>query len=160
MVNKLYLGIAGILLIVGAFFIFSGGGVSASYATLESFDQEILIYKSSSCGCCGVYGDYFKRRGNADAEIVSVNDVNSIKDEYGVPYGLESCHTTIIGDYFVEGHIPLEAVEKLLNEKPDIAGIAMPGMPAGSPGMPGSKYGEFVIYAVNHDGSYEEFMRI
>ncbi len=51
-------------------------------------------------------------------------------------------------------------MERLMSEKPDIAGIAMPGMPAGSPGMPGSKYGDFVIYAVDHDGSYEEFMRI
>ena len=56
--------------------------------------------------------------------------------------------------------MPLEAVEKLLKEQPDIAGIAMPGMPEGSPGMPGSKRGDFVIYAVNNDGSYSEFMRI
>ena len=73
---------------------------------------------------------------------------------------MESCHTVVIGDYFIEGHIPLEAVEKLLVEKPDIKGIAMPGMPSGSPGMPGAKKGDFVIYAVNNDGTTEEFMRI
>ena len=73
---------------------------------------------------------------------------------------MEICHTTIIGDYFVEGHVPLEAVEKLLTEKPDIKGIAMPGMPSGSPGMPGAKKGDFVIYAVNRDGSYEEWTRL
>ena len=60
----------------------------------------------------------------------------------------------------MEGHVPLEAIEKLLQEKPDIKGIAMPGMPSGAPGMLGKKTGDFVVYAVNNDGSYEEFMRI
>ena len=73
---------------------------------------------------------------------------------------MESCHTTVMGNYFVEGHIPLEVVNKLLTEKPDIKGIAMPGMPNGSPGMPGVKRGDFVIYAINNDGSYAEWMRL
>jgi hypothetical protein len=156
--KKKYFWIVGIVLVIGAFFIFSGTG--KSYEAVENFDGEVTIYKSSSCGCCGIYGNYFQRKGNDDVEIINLENVDSIKQQYGVPPGLGSCHTTIIGDYFVEGHIPLEAVEKLLLEKPDIAGIAMPGMPSGSPGMPGAKRGDFVIYAVNHDGSYEEFMRI
>ena len=85
---------------------------------------------------------------------------NKIEEQYGVPSELRSCHTTIIGNYFIEGHIPLEAVEKLLKEQPNIKGIAMPGMPSGSPGMPGQKQGAFIIYAVNNDGSTSEFMRI
>ena len=86
--------------------------------------------------------------------------MSSVKANYEIPSQLESCHTAVIGDYFVEGHVPLEAVEKLLMEKPDVAGIAMPGMPSGSPGMPGTKRGDFIVYSVNNDGSYEEFMRI
>jgi len=153
----IWIAALGILVIVVALFMVSGG---QSYETIENFEGEIDIYKSSSCGCCGIYGGYFKREGNSDTEITNMEDVDSIKNQYGVPVGLRSCHTTIVGDYFVEGHIPLEAVERLLMEKPDIAGIAMPGMPSGSPGMPGPKSGDFVIYAVEHDGSYNEWMRI
>ena len=83
-----------------------------------------------------------------------------VKEKYGIPYSMRSCHTTVIGDYFVEGHVPIEAVEKLMLEKPDIKGIALPGMPSGSPGMPGSKQGPFIVYAINKDGSTSEFMRI
>ena len=66
----------------------------------------------------------------------------------------------IIDGYFVEGHVPAEAIARMLQEKPDIAGIALQGMPMGSPGMPGSKEGRFVVYAVNKDGTYKEYMRI
>jgi hypothetical protein len=148
-----------ILLVIILLFIFlmpKGGG----FEVLENFEGEITVYKSPSCGCCGLYADYFKGKGNKRVEVVNMQDISSVKKEYGVPSGLESCHITVVGNYFVEGHIPLEAIDKLLSEKPDIAGIAMPDMPSGSPGMPGRKYGDFVIYAVEHDGSYSEFMRI
>ena len=160
MQKKTYIWVIGVLLLAGGlFFAFSGPKVSG-YATLDNFEDEIQIYKSSSCGCCGIYANYFQRKGNSDTEVVNLENLNALKKQYGVPSQLQSCHTTIIGDYFVEGHIPLEAVEKLLQEKPDIKGIAMPGMPNGSPGMPGAKKGDFIIYAVNHDGSYEEFVRL
>ena len=84
--------------------------------------------------------------------------MGAIKERYGVPRNLESCHTEIIGGYFVEGHMPIEAIEKLLSERPDIRGIALPGMPSGSPGMPGPKTEPWTIYAVNKDGSVGEFM--
>jgi len=160
MKKKMYAGFIVVLLLVGALFLFISTSRAHSHASLKNFEEDISIYKSANCGCCGIYGSYFKSRGNSNAEIITVDDVDSVKAKYGVPSELQSCHTTIIGNYFVEGHIPLEAVNKLLKEKPEIAGIAMPGMPAGSPGMPGTKKGDFVIYAVNYDGSYEEFMRI
>ncbi len=160
MTKRKYSWIVGILLLVGAlFFVFSGSSVTG-YVIIEDFEGGVAVYKSESCGCCNIYGSYFKGEGNSNTKIITMDDVDSIKEEYGVPPELFSCHTTIIGDYFVEGHIPLEAVNKLLEEKPDIAGIAMPGMPSGSPGMPGPKTGDFVIYSVNHDGTYQEFMRI
>ena len=121
---------------------------------------QAVVYKSLSCGCCGLYGDYFKKQGNFNTQIINSEDMDSIKNKYNIPRSLQSCHTTIIGDYFVEGHIPLEAVEKLLKEKPNIAGIAMSGMPAGSPGMPGKKTKEFVIYGVEKNGNTYEFMKI
>lgn len=119
---------------------------------------EITVFKSLSCGCCGVYVDYMKR--DFKVKIVNTEDTVGIKDNYGVPAQLRSCHTTVMGNYFAEGHIPREAVKKLMDEQPDIKGIAMPGMPSGSPGMPGSKKGPFIIYQVNRDGSYSEYMRI
>jgi hypothetical protein len=150
--KKTYL-FAGILLIiiVGAFFIFSSDNeVSGTTAT---------YYKSISCGCCDVHSKYLDSKG-FDIKVNNLQDVTAIKSQFGIPRDLESCHTAVIDGYFVEGHIPVEAINKMLSEKPDIKGIAMPGMPSGSPGMPGQKYGDFVIYAVNNDGSYDEWMRV
>lgn len=141
------------------FLAFSSKNVS-SYEAVNNYEGDIMVYKSGSCGCCDVYLSYFKSRGNSKTKAIDLGDLKSLKDRYGVPSAMESCHTTIIGDYFVEGHIPLEAIEKLLTEKPSIKGIAMPGMPMGSPGMIGAKNGAFIIYAVNNDGSYNEFMRL
>jgi hypothetical protein len=86
-------------------------------------------------------------------------DVDEIKDDLGIPETMHSCHTTLIGEYFVEGHVPVEAIQKLLEEQPPIDGIALPGMPMGSPGMGGSKMQPFIIYSIV-DGKAEEFMRL
>ena len=82
-----------------------------------------------------------------------------IKSQYQIPAEMQSCHTSVIDDYFIEGHVPMEAIEKLMNEKPDIDGIALPRMPSGSPGMPGVKTETWIIYSLK-DGQYEEFMRV
>ncbi len=121
--------------------------------------MKITIFKSPSCGCCGVYSQYAQRDG-FDVEVKEVTDMAPIKGEYGVPKQLESCHTSIVGDYVIEGHVPTEAIQKLLVEKPDIKGIALPGMPSGSPGMPGRKNAEWIIYSLEKDGSFKEFMRV
>lgn len=136
-------------------FLFSSNGNKIDLPSGE----KVILYKSESCGCCGLYMNYIKGFG-LDVEVRNVEDLSGIKNELGVPAGLGSCHTMKIGDYFVEGHIPVEAIAKLMNEKPDIAGIALPDMPSGSPGMPGRKYGDFVIYQVDNNGEYKEFMRL
>jgi len=151
----MYAGI-GIVLVVAFFFLFRPG--VSGYATLDNFGGEITLYKSMSCGCCGVFSDYLVGKGNLNVNVKVVDDVEPVKDEYNIPNQLRTCHTTILDGYFVEGHIPLEAINKLLEERPDIVGIALPGMPAGSPGMMGTKAGDWVIYGVNHDGSYFEWM--
>jgi len=140
--------------------LFSQSSKASNYENINSVSEDVEIYKSLTCGCCAVYSQYFDGKTSANVKTFDVQDPETVKRTYGVPTELESCHTTLIDGYFVEGHIPLEAIEKLLSEMPDIAGIAMPGMPSGSPGMPGQKYAPFVIYAVNHDGTYNEFMRI
>jgi len=155
--KKLFIGLG--VLIVLLVIVVLAMPKGSSFENLGNYEGDIKIYKEGSCGCCGVYTGYFQSKGNSNVESVNLEDTAGIKTQYGVPSQLESCHTTVIGNYFVEGHIPLEAVERLLQEQPDIKGIAMPGMPSGSPGMPGGKNGDFVIYAVNDDGSYEEWMR-
>ena len=149
-----------VIVVIGIFAINAGKGKASNFEEVKNFQGEMKLYKSESCGCCDIYSNYFKNRGNSRTEIIDMESVDSIKIKYEVPSDLKSCHTTIIGNYFVEGHIPLEAVEKLLLEKPDIKGIAMPGMPSGSPGMPGAKKGDFIVYQVNNDGTYNEFMRL
>lgn len=128
--------------------------------TVSSNGIMATIYKSPSCGCCGRYASYLENKGY-DITIEGVSDMQSIKEQYDIPYELESCHTMEIGGYVVEGHVPEEAVVKLLAEKPDIKGIGMAGMPSGSPGMPGPKNEDFVIYQINHDGTQGDiFMTI
>jgi len=118
-----------------------------------------IVYRAPNCGCCGNYIGYLERRG-ITVEDKIVSDIEKVKSQYEIPEDMLSCHTTVIGGYVVEGHIPLEAVEKLLAEKPDIRGIAMPGMPSGSPGMPGGKRGPFEISALRQDGGTELFMSL
>ncbi|MBS3165817.1 DUF411 domain-containing protein [Candidatus Woesearchaeota archaeon] len=89
-----------------------------------------------------------------------MNDVSPIKEKYSVPGSMLSCHTLVIGNYFVEGHVPTEAIDKMLNEKPDIKGIGMGGMPSGSPGMPGAKKGPFIISQLGKDDMVSTFMEM
>jgi hypothetical protein len=117
----------------------------------QSLD-EVVVYKTATCGCCGVYTSYLKREGY-DVEIKNMNDLRDIKSDLGVPQDLFSCHTSKVAGYVVEGHVPGAAIAKLLAEKPDIKGIGMAGMPIGSPGMPGPKEGPFVVYEITHDGA-------
>ena len=121
-------------------------------------DVNVIMFKTPACGCCGNYGRYLEAKG-FNVEVKDTRDMESIKTKYHVPLQVQSCHTMAIGEYFVEGHVPVEAIEKLLAEKPDIAGIAMQGMPVGSPGMPGDKVMPFIIFAVHRDGSISKFMQ-
>lgn len=119
-----------------------------------------VVYKSPTCGCCGQYVSYLERK-DYDVAVEQTQEMDAVKDRFGIPYELESCHTMEVGGYVVEGHVPEEAVRKLLVERPDIAGIGMGGMPSGSPGMPGPKREDFVIYEITHEGEVGEvFMTI
>lgn len=127
----------------------------------ELSENKVMFFKSSSCGCCDVHASYLQKRGfEVQFLETTATDLSDLKKQQMIPVEMQSCHTATIGGYFVEGHMPYEAIEKLLLEKPDIKGIALPGMPSGAPGMPGKKTGLFVIYAINKDGSTSEFMRI
>ena len=118
----------------------------------------VTVYKSPACTCCGFYTVYLEKNG-FKVRNVNVDDIEVVKEKYGIPEDLHSCHTALVGEYVIEGHVPIEAVNKLLTEKPNIKGIALPGMPLGSPGMGGEKAEPFVIYVIG-DGPPEVYMTL
>ena len=148
--------VMGVVLIATMIFIAGCSGVRTSEVAETEGDA---LFESASCGCCGGYISDMQDQG-FDIPIVITENLDKIKSEFNIPLEMRSCHTARIGNYFVEGHMPLEAIEKLKAEQPDIAGIALPGMPSGAPGMPGEKNEPWVVYAIHHDGSTEEFMTV
>ncbi|USJ28665.1 DUF411 domain-containing protein [Ensifer adhaerens] len=112
---------------------------------------QATLYKNPQCSCCEGYAAYLRDNG-FNVEVKPTNDLAEISRKAGVPEGSQGCHTMFIDGYVVDGHVPVNVVRKLLAEKPAIAGITLPGMPMGSPGMAGTKTEKFVIYTVTKDG--------
>ena len=107
----------------------------SSAKTQENIDiRKVVSYRSASCGCCKKWINHLRDNG---LEVVDniVEDVSVIKNQYQIPNNLRSCHSAQIANYTIEGHVPIESINKLFREKPNINGIAVPGMPLGSPGM-------------------------
>ena len=127
-------------------------------ANINNKKLSVEVFKTPSCGCCYGYV-LFLEKEKFNVKQTDMRSLHSIKQKYNIPLEMQSCHTTIIGKYFIEGHVPLEAVNKLLKEQPDIDGIALPGMPIGTPGMPGKKEDPFVVYQLI-DGKFSIFMTI
>lgn len=94
----------------------------------------MTVYKDVSCGCCGGWVEHMIRAGYR-VTAIDVNDLASVKKRYGIPNQLASCHTAEIAGYVVEGHVPAAAIDRLLSSRPGWRGLAVPGMPIGSPGM-------------------------
>lgn len=94
----------------------------------------MMVYKSPTCGCCNAWIDHVEAAGFRMA-VQNRPDVTPVKRRYNIPQALWSCHTAVIGDYVVEGHVPAAEIERMLSERPQILGLAVAGMPAGSPGM-------------------------
>lgn len=114
--------------------------------------REATLYKNPQCGCCKDRAAYLRRHGYRVKEVAT-HDLDAVKRKHGVPEQLYGCHTILIGDYVVEGHVSAPIIERLLREQPKIRGISLPGMPAGSPGMTGSKTEPFQIYQISDRAS-------
>ena len=127
-------------------------------AVTKASKYNVEVFKTSSCGCCYGYV-LFLEEEKFKVKKTDMRSLHSIKKRYNIPLEMQSCHTTILGKYFIEGHVPIEAINKLLKEQPDIDGIALPGMPIGTPGMPGEKEEPYVIYQLV-DGKSSVFMTI
>jgi len=145
-----------VVVIAGLVFTLTGKQQTTGNSILGN--NPITVYKSQSCGCCDQYVGYLKGQG-IQVNVQTTDNMDSIKLKYGIPTSMQSCHTSVIGNYFVEGHVPVEAINKLIEEGPNIKGIAMPGMPTGSPGMGGVKNSPFVVYSISESGT-SEFVKI
>jgi len=122
----------------------TAGAVDASLPVVE-------VWKSPTCGCCAKWVDHMRQSGFR-VETHDTDAVDAVKDEAGVPGNARSCHTARIGGYAVEGHVPAEVIKRMLREHPQIAGLAAPGMPAGSPGMEGMTPEHYDVVAFTKDG--------
>lgn len=99
---------------------------------------QMTLYRTPSCGCCSVYAEELKRAGAlVTTETINPQEMQELKETHGISREQASCHTTLVNGYVVEGHVPFSAVAQLLSEQPVSAGITLPGMPIGTPGMPG-----------------------
>ncbi|MGB5739445.1 MAG: DUF411 domain-containing protein [Woeseia sp.] len=118
-------------------------------------DAEVIVYKTAYCGCCKKWLEQLEATG-LSVRAINVDSTAPVQSEVGVPRELRSCHTAKVGDYWVEGHVPPDLVVELLKNKPDnIAGLSVPGMPIGSPGMEGPNPQRYEILHVTTDGKIE-----
>lgn len=116
----------------------------------------MTVYKDPSCGCCKQWVAYMQQSGF----VVTAHDdtdMDARKDHYGVPSGVRSCHTALVGNYVIEGHVPAADVDKLLKEQPKVAGLAVPGMVVGSPGMEGGAAKPYTVVAFQKTGTTTAF---
>jgi hypothetical protein len=138
----------------------SGGSAAPETAPVQpaaAFDADlpiITVYKSPTCGCCQGWVDHLRESGFR-VEVVDMNDRTVVTSGRGVPRELSSCHTGVVGDYFVEGHVPAEDIRRLVEEEPNGLGLAVPGMPIGSPGMEqGDRVDPYDVILVSRDGQH------
>ncbi|WP_018237059.1 DUF411 domain-containing protein [Ensifer sp. BR816] len=108
----------------------------------------MVIYKDPLCGCCESWAAAMRAAGFA-VEVHHESDMTAIKRRFAVPADMEACHTAVLDGYLLEGHVPLEAIRKLIAERPDIVGLAVPGMPAGSLGMGDDPQAAYEVYALS-----------
>lgn len=116
--------------------------------------DRVVVHMSPYCSCCGDWVEYIENEG-FDVDVRPTADLQSVRDDLAVPMSLTSCHTAEVGGYVVEGHVPAEEVHTLLEERPDYRGIAVPGMPVGSPGMEGPNPEAFEVIAFAETGETE-----
>jgi hypothetical protein len=119
----------------------------------------VLVYKTPTCGCCNGWIEHLRAAGfTVDAR--NTTDLMTVKMDAGVPTPMISCHTALVDGYVVEGHVPAEQLKRLLTERPDLAGIAVPGMPAGSPGMESRNPKPYQVLSFDDEGNGAVFADI
>lgn len=118
----------------------------------------ITVYKTPTCGCCSSWVEHLREHG-FEVETHDLNSLDQVKRQHGVTRALESCHTAEVDGYVVEGHVPADLIERMLRERPEIAGLAVPGMPMGSPGMEGPYTERYNVLAFDREGKTSVYDR-
>jgi hypothetical protein len=133
-------------------------GAIAQPGAQQARTTTVEVYKSPTCGCCSKWVEHLRAAG-LTVRTTDTETVDELKTKHGVPQKVRSCHTALVGGYVVEGHVPVRDVQRLLKERPAIAGIGVPGMPVGSPGMDvaGVKPHPYDVIAFSKDGSTRVF---
>jgi hypothetical protein len=130
-----------------------------STALIAAQEPAITVHKDPTCGCCSGWVAHLQKAGFV-AKVIETRDLDAVKSRLGVPDDLAACHTAQLADYVIEGHVPAAALKRLLAEKPNATGLAVPGMPVGSPGMEGGspeKY-DVVLFGPNGRRTYMSFV--
>lgn len=125
---------------------------------MQAAEPQISVYKTRTCGCCGKWVDHLRANG-FDATVTDVPSTAEYRKKYGVPDELQSCHTAVVGGYTVEGHIPAADIHRLLKTKPKAKGLAVPGMPLGSPGMEAARRDPYSVLLFTDDGKVTVFQK-
>lgn len=120
--------------------------------------QLVTVYKSPSCGCCAKWAEYLATEG-FNVTTVDDADLQAIKQEHGVLPRLESCHTAVVGDYVIEGHVPAQDIRRLLRERPNLIGLSAPGMPQMSPGMGSIEPRDYDVLSFDKSGNVAVYSR-
>ncbi|MEW8052045.1 MAG: DUF411 domain-containing protein [Candidatus Thiodiazotropha sp.] len=124
----------------------------------HSFAADVIVYKSPTCGCCNDWVTHLQQNGFS-VQVHDRRNMQLVKRTLNVPQGLQSCHTAVVGDYVVEGHVPAKEIVRLLREKPAVEGISVPGMPMGSPGMEGPRKDNYDVLIYDGKGKTEVYSR-
>ncbi|MCW8945537.1 MAG: DUF411 domain-containing protein [Sedimenticola sp.] len=114
--------------------------------------EAITVYKSPTCGCCSAWIDHLKQNG-FEVTAHDTANMSTVKNALGVQPKHASCHTAEVAGYVIEGHVPASEIKRLLQEKPEISGLAVPGMPMGSPGMEGSRKDPYQVLTFDNNGN-------
>jgi hypothetical protein len=131
-------------------------GAARPSAEVISKGPTITVYKDASCGCCKSWIEHLIKHGyRVDAK--DSDDMTEIKRSLGVPEALTSCHTAVVNGYLIEGHVPAADIARLLKTKPKVAGLAVPGMPMGSPGMEGPRTQKYDVLSFDKAGKTKVF---
>ena len=134
---------------------------SAEADTTAAFDTA-TVHFDPACGCCSEHADYLASAGvDVRRNEVSNETLDELRGGLGIPDDLRSCHTTELDTgHYIEGHVPVGVINQVAESEPEVQTVSLPGMPSGSPGMPGSKDEEWVFYSIDEDGTTDEFTRI
>ena len=131
--------------------LLAGCGQSEPAVTAQPNEPQMTVYKSPTCGCCEKWVDHVRSHG-ITVTVVDEPQMNPLKGSLGIPAELRSCHTAKIGGYLIEGHVPAPDIQRLLRERPAVDGLAVPGMPIGSPGMEmGDRLDAYTVIAFGGD---------